>query len=146
MHVRSHSPTCGSSCECHLVRVWTTCSVGWGRLNSSTRTRDSPVPIACADLFVMTSQGAVLARPASTVRAGEERWVAKRLADIGIPVIKILTGQATFEGADLMWIDQGTAVIGKGLRTNQHDSVPSRNSFCKLHDFFDKFVSILESS
>ena len=35
----------------------------------------------CADLLAMTPQGAILARPASTVRAGEERQVARRLAD-----------------------------------------------------------------
>ena len=73
----------------------------------------------CADLFVMTDQGAILGRPASTVRAGEERRVAETLAGLGIPVIKILTGTATFEGADLMWLDPQTAAIGKGLRTNQ---------------------------
>ena len=72
----------------------------------------------CADLFVMTPQGAILARPASTVRAAEERWVARRLADLGIPILKTLTGTSTFEGADLMWIDEHSAMIGRGLRTN----------------------------
>ena len=72
----------------------------------------------CADLFVMTPQGAILARPASTVRAGEERQVARRLADLGIPILKTLTGTATFEGADLMWIDEKTAMISRGPRTN----------------------------
>ncbi len=79
----------------------------------------SPNQMFCADLFVMTPQGAILARPASDVRAGEERWVARRLADIGVPILKTLTGRATFEGADLMWLDAGTAIIGRGLRTNQ---------------------------
>jgi N-dimethylarginine dimethylaminohydrolase len=73
----------------------------------------------CADLFVMTPQGAILARPASTVRAGEERHVARRLAALGIPILKTITGKGTFEGADLMWIDRKTAMIGRGLRTNQ---------------------------
>ncbi len=72
----------------------------------------------CADLFVMTPQGAILARPASTVRAGEERRVAARLAALGVPILKTLTGSAVFEGADLMWLDAATAVIGRGLRTN----------------------------
>ena len=72
----------------------------------------------CADLFVMTPEGAILARPASTVRAGEERQVARRLAALGIPILKTLTGDAVFEGADLMWIDAQTAVVGRGLRTN----------------------------
>ncbi len=73
----------------------------------------------CADLFVMTPQGAILARPASTVRAGEERRVAARLAALGVPILKTLTGTAVFEGADLMWLDGNTAMIGRGLRTNQ---------------------------
>ena len=79
----------------------------------------TPNQLYCADLFAMTPQGAILARPASTVRAGEERWVARTLGNLGIPVLKILTGTATFEGADLMWVDAKTAVIGRGLRTNQ---------------------------
>ena len=79
----------------------------------------SPNQMFCADLFVMTPEGAILARPASEVRAGEERWVARRLADLGVPILKTLTGTATFEGADLMWLDATTAIIGRGLRTNQ---------------------------
>jgi N-dimethylarginine dimethylaminohydrolase len=78
-----------------------------------------PNQLYCADLMAMTPQGAILARPASTVRAGEERWVAQTLGMLGIPVLKTLTGTATFEGADLMWLDSATAVIGRGLRTNQ---------------------------
>jgi arginine deiminase len=78
-----------------------------------------PNQLYCADLLAMTPQGAILARPASTVRAGEERWIAKTLGMLGVPVLKTLTGTATFEGADLMWLDPVTAVIGRGLRTNQ---------------------------
>jgi arginine deiminase len=78
-----------------------------------------PNQLYCADLLAMTPQGAILARPASTVRAGEERRVAKTLGMLGIPILKTLTGTATFEGADLMWLDPVTAVIGRGLRTNQ---------------------------
>jgi N-dimethylarginine dimethylaminohydrolase len=82
---------------------------------------DAPTPnrMFCADLFVMTPQGAILARPASTVRCGEEVVVAQALATARIPILRTLTGTATFEGADLMWIDANTAVIGRGLRTNQ---------------------------
>jgi N-dimethylarginine dimethylaminohydrolase len=72
----------------------------------------------CADLLAMTPQGAILARPASTVRAGEERQVARRLAALGMPILATLTGNAVFEGADLMWLDENTAMIGRGLRTN----------------------------
>lgn len=81
-----------------------------------------PVPanqMFCADLLFMTGEGAILARPAAQQRAGEERWVAARLAQLGIPILKTLTGTATFEGADAMWLDAETVVIGRGLRTNQ---------------------------
>jgi arginine deiminase len=79
----------------------------------------SPNQVYCADLLAMTPQGVILSRPASTVRAGEERWVAKTLGNLGIPIIKTFVGTATFEGADLMWLDAKTVVIGRGLRTNQ---------------------------
>ncbi len=72
----------------------------------------------CADLVLLTPEGAILARPASTVRAGEERQVARRLAELGIPILRTLTGTATFEGADAMWLDPKTVLIGRGLRTN----------------------------
>jgi len=86
----------------------------------------------CADLFVMTPQGAILARPASTVRAAEERWVARRLAQLGIPILKTLTGTGTFEGADLMWIDEKTAMIGRGLRTNDAAIAQIENLLAEL--------------
>jgi len=72
-----------------------------------------------ADLFFMTPEGAILARPASTVRAGEERFVARRLAELGIPILRIVRGAGTFEGADAAWIDSETVLIGMGLRTNK---------------------------
>ncbi len=78
----------------------------------------TPNQMFCADLFVMTPEGAILGRPASTVRAGEERWVARRLADLGVPIVRTLRGNATFEGADCLWINPETALIGRGLRTN----------------------------
>lgn len=71
-----------------------------------------------ADLMFMTPEGAILARPASTVRAGEERWVARRLADLGVPILRSLQGTATFEGADAAWLNAQTVIVGRGLRSN----------------------------
>ena len=61
----------------------------------------APTPnlMFCADLFLMTPEGAILGRPASTVRAGEERWIARRLADLGIPIVRMVRGHGTFQGA-----------------------------------------------
>ena len=78
----------------------------------------APNQMFVADLMVMTPCGAIVGRPASTVRAGEERWVARRLADLGIPILRSVGGHGTFEGADALWLDGGTVVLGVGLRTN----------------------------
>ncbi len=78
----------------------------------------SPNLIFCADLLFMTPEGVILARPASTIRAGEERWIARRLAELGVPIVRTLRGNATFEGADAAWLDPHSVLIGRGLRTN----------------------------
>jgi N-dimethylarginine dimethylaminohydrolase len=67
----------------------------------------------------MTPEGAILGRPASRVRAGEERWAARALSDLGVPILRSVRGDGTFEGADLMWLAPDTALLGLGLRTNQ---------------------------
>ena len=81
-------------------------------------TTPSPNLLFAADLFFMTPEGAIVGRPASTVRAGEERWVARRLADLGVPILRTVRGAGVFEGADAMWLDTRTVLLGRGLRTN----------------------------
>ncbi len=80
----------------------------------------SPPPnlIFVADLMFMTSEGAIVGRPASTVRAGEERLIARRLAELGIPILRTVRGSGTFEGADVAWINPHTVLLATGLRTN----------------------------
>ncbi len=81
---------------------------------------DTPPPnqMFVADLFFMTPEGAVLARPASTVRSGEERFVAQKLAELGIPILRCVRGKGVFEGSDASWINSSTVVLATGLRTN----------------------------
>jgi N-dimethylarginine dimethylaminohydrolase len=76
-----------------------------------------------ADLMFMTPEGAILGRPASTVRAGEEKLVAWRLAQLGIPILRSVRGHGTFEGADAAWVDARTVLLATGLRTNAEGAV-----------------------
>ena len=71
-----------------------------------------------ADLLFMTPEGAILARPASRVRAGEERFIARRLAQVGIPILLSVHGSGLFEGADALWLSPTTVLVADGLRTN----------------------------
>lgn len=71
-----------------------------------------------ADLMFMTPEGAIVGRPASTVRAREERFLARRLATLGVPILRTVHGSGCFEGADAAWLDPSTVMIATGLRTN----------------------------
>ncbi len=91
-----------------------------------------PNQMFVADLMVMTPEGAILGRPASVVRAGEERWVARALGELGIPVLRSVRGEGTFEGADLMWINPKTALLARGLRTNARGAAQVRATLEEL--------------
>lgn len=78
----------------------------------------SPNQMFIADLFAMTPSGAIVGRPASVVRAGEERWAARAIANQGMPILSSISGHGVFEGADLMWVSPTLALVAHGLRTN----------------------------
>jgi N-dimethylarginine dimethylaminohydrolase len=71
------------------------------------------------DLFAMLRHGAVLARPASLQRAGEECIVARCLAAARVPIVGMMTGTACMEGADLLWYRPDELLVGVGRRTNR---------------------------
>ena len=85
-----------------------------------------------ADLFLMTPEGAILGRPASTVRAGEERLVARRLAWLGIPILRSVRGTGTFEGADALWLAPDRVLLATGLRTNEAGAAQVRDCLEEL--------------
>lgn len=86
------------------------------------KSKAPPNLIFIADLLFMTPEGAIVGRPASTVRAGEECFVARRLSELGIPILRTIRGSGTFEGADAAWIDASTVLVATGLRTNTDGS------------------------
>ncbi|MGA9388559.1 MAG: arginine deiminase family protein [Candidatus Bathyarchaeia archaeon] len=99
-----------------------------------------PNQMFVADLFFMTPEGAVLARPASTVRAGEEGFVAQKLAELRIPILRYIRGRGVFEGADAAWVDSTTVILGTGLRTNLEGAVQVKNL---LHEMGVKVIKVV---
>ncbi len=81
---------------------------------------DNPPPnlIFMRDTFAMTPEGGVVARLAPAQRAGEERWAALGLAQAGISILRTLRGNANFEGADALWLNERKVLVGVGRRTN----------------------------
>ena len=80
---------------------------------------DRPNAVYCRDLVFMTPEGAIVTRPATASRRGEEKYAARKLGEIGVPIIRTICGSATFEGAMAMWIDRHTVVLASGVRTNR---------------------------
>jgi N-dimethylarginine dimethylaminohydrolase len=80
---------------------------------------DRPNSYFCRDVLAMTPVGAILARPASASRAGEERQAAAALARIGVPILHSVFGAATFEGADVAVVGPDLAFVAEGQRTNR---------------------------
>jgi len=84
---------------------------------------DEPQPDRADAIFVhdpaiVTDSGAVLLRMGKELRRGEEASLARRLEEVGVPIISTLHGEAIAEGGDLLWIDHDTLAVGQGFRTN----------------------------
>lgn len=71
------------------------------------------------DTFFMTPRGAILLRMSSEVRRDEVRYAQRALININIPILKSIQGNATFEGADALWVNEQLVFVGVGRRTNK---------------------------
>ncbi|MGM0602089.1 MAG: dimethylarginine dimethylaminohydrolase family protein [Bacillota bacterium] len=80
--------------------------------------KDRPNSIFMRDNVLGTPEGVILCRQALDVRRGEEKAVAKSLVEIGVPIIRTVSGKGVFEGACGLWIDRKTIILGTGVRSN----------------------------
>jgi N-dimethylarginine dimethylaminohydrolase len=70
------------------------------------------------DPALVTDHGAIMLSMGKDLRRGEEQAMARRFADLGVPVLATLHGDARAEGGDLLWLDHDTLAVGLGFRTN----------------------------
>lgn len=71
------------------------------------------------DPSFVTRAGAVLLNMGKPLRRPEPELHAAAYAALGVPVIGRLSGAATVESGDCVWIDPDTLAIGRGVRSNQ---------------------------
>ena len=84
---------------------------------------DAPLPDHADAIFVhdpalLTEHGAIILRMGKALRLGEEAALALSLRRLGVPILYELSGAATAEGGDLLWLDERTLAVGLGFRTN----------------------------
>ncbi len=70
------------------------------------------------DAACVAGRGLVLCRMGKPLRAGEPGAVGDFCAKAGWPVIGEIREPGTLEGGDVVWLDERTAAIGHGYRTN----------------------------
>jgi len=79
------------------------------------------------DPATMTPWGAFVSRMGLTQRWGEEYVVAKKLWELDIPVLLMITGDGIFEGGNYIPLDRGTVVLGSGIRANDSGILQVQN-------------------
>jgi dimethylargininase len=78
----------------------------------------NPDAIYTYDPTLVGEQGAVLLRPGKEGRRAEPDTTIEALTAAGVPVVSRVTGAATVEGGDTLWLDSTTLLVGHGYRTN----------------------------
>lgn len=71
------------------------------------------------DPSFVTRAGAVVLNMGKPLRQAEPALHVAAYAALGVPVIGRLTGEATVESGDCLWIAPQTLAIGRGVRSNQ---------------------------
>lgn len=70
------------------------------------------------DASLATDFGVVLMRPGKANRLAEARRQREFCQGLGIPVFGEVQSPGTTEAGDMVWLDRGTLLVGRGYRTN----------------------------
>ena len=68
--------------------------------------------------IIVCRMGPVGTRP-GTGRRGEEAYVTRKLAGLGMPILRTIHGSGLFEGGSFALLDERTAMVGLGYRQNE---------------------------
>jgi N-dimethylarginine dimethylaminohydrolase len=71
------------------------------------------------DTAVMVKGGAILCRFGIDYRRGEELPVMRTFAKIGLPILHTIHGSGLMEGGSFLWLNEKTAAVSIGHRSNQ---------------------------
>ena len=70
------------------------------------------------DPAFMIGDGLVEFSAGKAVRVGEGARMSADLAEIGVPTVARLNGDARADGGDMFWLDDATLAVGRSYRTN----------------------------
>jgi N-dimethylarginine dimethylaminohydrolase len=70
------------------------------------------------DPAIITAEGAVMMKSGRPERHAEVMPMARRLLELGIPIIGWIRGEGRLDGGDTLWLDEQTLLVGRGYRSN----------------------------
>ncbi|UPV75410.1 arginine deiminase family protein [Halorussus limi] len=79
------------------------------------------------DVGLAVEGGLVVGKMVEETRHGEERRVAERALELGIPVYHTVHGSGGFEAGNVVWIDETTVAVGRSQTTNAEGIRQVRN-------------------
>jgi N-dimethylarginine dimethylaminohydrolase len=79
---------------------------------------DGPDAIYAFDPAIVIGGGAIMLRSGKAGRRTEHAGAESALAAAGVPVRARIDAPATVDGGDLLLLDEGTLLVGRGYRTN----------------------------
>jgi N-dimethylarginine dimethylaminohydrolase len=70
------------------------------------------------DPLITVPGGAIILRLAPRMRRGEEAWVTKAVAALGMPILGTITGRGMLEGGSFVKLTPKVAALGTSIRCN----------------------------
>jgi len=70
------------------------------------------------DSAIVTRAGVILCNMGKAERQKEPSATGDYLSELGVPILGAITGEGRLEGGDIIWLNEGTLVVGHGYRTN----------------------------
>ena len=62
--------------------------------------------------------GVIICRIATAYKRGLEAFAARRVSELGCPILHTIHGQGVFEASNMVWIDEKSVILATGLRGN----------------------------
>jgi dimethylargininase len=84
------------------------------------------------DTALITDRGAIIFQMGKRLRVPETAAIREKLGSLEVPILGQLYGEASAEGGDMLWLDEETLLIGRGVRTNQ-TGISQIREFLKPH-------------
>lgn len=84
------------------------------------------------DPLITVPGGAIILRLAPRMRRGEEAYITRTVAALGMPILGTITGTGMLEGGSFVKLTPKTAVIGTSIRCNDEGAAQLREILARI--------------